>query len=159
MPVTPFHFGPGLLLKSAAPRHVSFTAFAATQVAVDVEPLYHILRHEYPVHRVLHTVWAAGAMGLAVGLAVWAGARDRTRRLDSRAREDLERNAAIVGGLLGGITHPLLDGLMHRDMRPLWPFAQTTWVVGPDGVVALHVGCILAGALGAAVLWLRRGRP
>lgn len=27
MPLTPFHFGPGALIHSAAPRHVSFLAF------------------------------------------------------------------------------------------------------------------------------------
>jgi membrane-bound metal-dependent hydrolase YbcI (DUF457 family) len=158
VPFTPFHLGPGLLLKSAAPRRISFVAFATTQVAVDLEPLYFIVRGEYPVHRVLHTVWAAGAVGVAVGLVVWAAARGRAGGWGVAAREDLGRNAAIVGGLLGGVSHPLLDGLMHRDVHALRPLAETQWVLGPGGVAALHVGCVLAGALGATVLWARRAR-
>ena len=55
MPFTPLHFGPGLLLKAAAPRHVSFTAFVASQVLIDLESLYNILRGAWPVHRELHT--------------------------------------------------------------------------------------------------------
>jgi hypothetical protein len=158
VPFTPFHLGPGLLLKSAFPRRLSLTAFAATQVAVDLEPLYFILRGEYPVHRVLHTVWAAGAVGVGVGLAVSALARGRTARLGVAAREEFERGAAVLGGLLGGVSHPLLDGLMHRDVHALRPLAETQWVLDAGGVTALHVGCLGAGALGAVVLWLRRAR-
>jgi len=44
MPFTPCHVGPGLLLKSAAPRRVSVVAFALANVAIDVETLVHILR-------------------------------------------------------------------------------------------------------------------
>jgi hypothetical protein len=40
VPFTPFHFGPGLLLEGAAPRHVSLIAFVISQVAVDLEPLH-----------------------------------------------------------------------------------------------------------------------
>lgn len=36
MPVTLFHLGPGLALKSVASRHVSFTIFALTQILIDM---------------------------------------------------------------------------------------------------------------------------
>ena len=157
MPFTPFHFGPGLLLKGAAPRQVSFLAFAATQVAVDVEPLYFMLRGQYPIHRVLHTVGGGGAVGLAVGAVLWALARRRAVALGPVARTEVGRGAALLGGVLGGVSHPLLDGLMHRDVHALMPLAETTWVLGPGGVAALHLGCVLAGVLGAA-LWLARSR-
>jgi hypothetical protein len=35
MPFTPFHFGPGALLKSIFPRSVSLSAFVASQVLID----------------------------------------------------------------------------------------------------------------------------
>jgi hypothetical protein len=158
VPFTPFHFGPGLLLKSAAPRRVSLAAFAATQVAVDLEPLYFLLRGEYAVHSVLHTVWGGGAVGLAVGLSLWIVARSRATGLSPVARVEVGRAPAVLGGLLGGVSHALLDGLMHRDAHALRPLAETQWVLDPGGVAALHVGCVLAGVLGAAVLFARRGR-
>ena len=43
MPITPFHFGPGAALHALAPKHVSFLAFAAANVIIDVEPLYFML--------------------------------------------------------------------------------------------------------------------
>ena len=156
MPFTPFHFGPGLLLKGAAPRYISFTAFAASQVAVDCEPLYFLARGEYPVHRGLHTVWGGGAVGLAVGLAVWYIARSQVSGIAPVAPAQSEREPALLGGLVGGVSHALIDGLMHRDVHALRPLAETQWVLGPRGVLGLHVGCLVAGALGAAWLFLRR---
>jgi hypothetical protein len=43
MPVTPLHLGVGLLGKGLLPRAVSLTAFAASQVAIDVEVAYYML--------------------------------------------------------------------------------------------------------------------
>lgn len=157
MPFTPFHAGPGLLIKGAAPRHVSLTAFLATQVVVDLEPLWFILRGEYPVHRALHTVWIGGGVGLAVGAALWALVRRRSASLPALVRTEVARGPALLGGLAGGVSHPILDGLMHRDVRALAPLAQTTWVLDAAGVAALHLGCAVAGVLGA-LLWLVRAR-
>ena len=158
MPFTPFHLGPGLLLKGAAPRQFSLTAFAVTQVVVDVEPLWFILRGEYPVHRWTHTVWLAGAIGLAVGVALNALSRRWSAPAAPALRGDLGMRAALLGGLLGGSSHALLDGLMHRDVRALRPFAETTWVLAPEGVVALHAGCVVAGVVGALLLVVRRAK-
>lgn len=158
MPFTPFHLGPGLLLKGAASDRFSFTAFAAAQVAVDLEPLYFMVRGEYPIHRSLHTVWGGGAMGLAVGLSLWAVARARASRLPLALRAEVTRASAMLGGLIGGVSHALLDGLMHRDVQALRPLTETQWVLGPPGVTALHVGCLAAGALGAVILFARRAR-
>jgi hypothetical protein len=37
MPVTPFHFGPSLLVKAAAPRSFSMIAFGVSQIVIDCE--------------------------------------------------------------------------------------------------------------------------
>jgi hypothetical protein len=158
VPFTPFHFGPGLLLKLAAPRRVSVTAFIATQVAVDLEPLYLLMRDEYPVHRTLHTVWAAGTVGVGIGLALWAVARGRVKGLSPTATAEFRGGPAVLGGLVGGISHALLDGLMHRDIHALRPLSEAQWVLGPRGVTALHLACLIAGAVGAAGLLVRRAR-
>src|SRR5262245_44711591 len=159
MPFTPFHFGPGLFAKAMAPRQVSLAAFAATQVVVDIEPLYYIVRGEYPVHRWTHTVWLAGAIGLATGAALSLAARRWLARAHRLVRTDLGMAAALLGGFLGGVTHPLLDGLMHRDVRALRPFSEATWVLHPSQVPALHAGCLLLGVLGGLWLMARRANP
>lgn len=159
MPFTPFHFGPGLLLKGVAPERLSWSAFVAAQVLIDCETLYHILRREYPLHRALHTVAGAAAAGLATAGALLAlrGLLPRGRLPPALAAE-LSTAPIVMGGLLGGLTHPLLDGLMHADIRPFLPWTEANPLLGLVGLGALHLGCLAAGLAGAALVWLRR-RP
>ena len=150
MPVTPFHVGPGVLLKAVAPRRVSLTAFAAANVAIDVESVANLLLGRYPVHATLHTFLAATLVGLAVGAAVgWAG---RVRR---SASHELRMGPALVGGLLGGASHPLLDGIMHADIRPFLPVSEANPLYRLIGLDALLGLCLAAGVLGVAGLAVR----
>ena len=70
MPATPFHFGPGLLVKAAAPRQFSMAAYSLAQVVIDIESGYHMLRGDSPVHRQAHTFLLGGLVGLLCGLIV-----------------------------------------------------------------------------------------
>ena len=148
MPVTPFHFGPGLLLKAAAPRALSLTAFAAANVVIDVESAVNLVAGRHPVHATLHTLPAATAVGLLVGLGL-SGLGVLRRRSDSA---ELALRPALVGGLLGGATHPLLDGVMHGDIRPFLPLTGANPLLGAVGLGALHLLCVAAGAAG--LLWM-----
>lgn len=130
----------------------------ASRVAIDLEPRYFILRGGYPVHLWLHTVWGAGLVGLGVGAALGVLARRWTVAGAPMPRGDARMGAVLVGGLLGGVSHSLLDGLMHRDVRALRPLAETTWVLEPSGVAVLHVSCLIAGLLGAGWMVARRSR-
>ena len=155
MPFTPFHFGPGLLLKAAAPRQVSFLAFAVTQVLIDLESLYNLVQGAWPVHRELHTIGLATVAGLAAGTCTWLAARTLAdRRLTVRPvlRAEGALAPALVGGAAGGSTHSLLDGLMHSDIQPFQPFSRTNPLLGLVGQEALHLVCALAGILG--LFWI-----
>jgi len=69
--------------------------------------------------------------------------------------------AAIVGAVLGAYSHVVLDSIMHADMRPLAPFAETNAMLGVMSVGALHLWCVAGGGLGVVALTLgfvlRRG--
>ena len=147
MPVTPFHFGPGLLLKAAAPRWVSLTAFAAANVAIDVESLVHLATGQHPVHATLHTFAASLAMGVAAGGIV--GGIGRRRRV---SHGEFAARPALVGGLLGGVSHPLLDGVMHSDIRPFLPWSAENPLYRLVELGTLHGACVASAALGVAVL-------
>jgi hypothetical protein len=56
MPFTPLHFGPGLIVKAAVPGQFSLTAYTLANIAVDLEPLCHIVRRDYPLHGPFHTL-------------------------------------------------------------------------------------------------------
>jgi membrane-bound metal-dependent hydrolase YbcI (DUF457 family) len=156
VPVTPFHFGVGLLAKGVAPRQLSVSAFAATQVAIDLESAYYLfVAREWPVHRWMHTFLVASCVGLVVGLAICALAK---RSVVGASIKDLGLRPCLLGGLLGGATHPLLDGIMHTDIRPLLPFATGNPFLAWLSLGALHLACVVAGLIGLALLGLRAAR-
>jgi membrane-bound metal-dependent hydrolase YbcI (DUF457 family) len=157
MPVTPFHFGVGLLAKGLAPARISVLAFAASQVVIDLETAYHLLRQEWPVHRALHTFALAVPVGLVAGGLVWYAGKRVAAGLAARWPRELGLGPALLGGGLGGLTHPLLDGVMHDDIQPLMPFTSDNPFHHAVGLGALHLLCVAAGFLGALAWIARRG--
>jgi hypothetical protein len=159
MPVTPFHFGPGVLAKALLPASVSLTVFALVQVVIDLESAYYLfVVRQWPVHRWAHTFLWATVIGLAVGAAIAAAARyfsPTTSPGQGWWWSDLGVRQCLVGGLLGGASHPLLDGIMHWDIQPLRPWSTANPLLGLVGVGALHLFCIVAGVSGL-ILWMLR---
>ncbi len=168
MPFTPYHFGPGLLTKGLAPKYLSFSTFVATQVVIDCETLYYILQGEYPIHRVLHTLLGATLAGIATAIAILACKRlakifapKFAESLNARwspLRSESSTVGIFVGGIIGGASHPLLDGLMHRDVQPFAPWSSANPFLDKIGIAPLHTGCLVAGAIGFVLMgiWLYR---
>jgi membrane-bound metal-dependent hydrolase YbcI (DUF457 family) len=155
MPVTPFHLGPGILLKACAPRAVSLTAFGLSQVLIDIESGYHLLRGGWPLHREMHSLPIAGLVGLLAGAAVWlAGRRLRSSR-SAIVRAEVAIWPALVGGVVGGLSHPLLDAVMHSDLQPFWPVSAADPLFAAIGLGYLHLLCVASGIAGVAILAIR----
>jgi Domain of unknown function (DUF4184) len=166
MPFTPYHFGPGLLIKGIAARWYSWTAFIAVQVVIDCETLYYLSRQEYPLHRKLHTFVGATVAGVATAAALvgikWLARRAAPQLVDSMriGRSSIEGEIStvglLVGGIVGGVSHPLLDGPMHMDIKPFLPWTDKNPLLGVIGVEALHIGCEIAGVIGLVLvgIWL-----
>jgi hypothetical protein len=160
MPVTPFHFGAGLLLHGMAPRRVSFLAFCAANVAIDVESLVNLVRGHEPVHAFFHTFVGATLAGAATAAAmVGACALGRRLRLPNLfGWLDLGPVAIGTGTMLGAWSHVVLDAIMHPDLRPLAPFLQGNPLLHRVSLDALHVGLLVAGGAGAVLLAIRGGK-
>ena len=163
MPATPFHLGPGLLAKAAAPRQFSMAAYTLSQVVIDLESGYYLLRGGYPVHRQAHTFLLGGLIGLLCGLIVsrvgerWARPRDV---VPEAVAAEYRLPIAVASGIFGGLLHSLLDGIMHPDMRPFRPFSDANPLLGLVSVRVLYLFCVITGLVGAALLlaWERRAR-
>jgi hypothetical protein len=166
MPFTPFHFGPGLFLKGVISRWLSWITFVAVQIVIDCETLYYILRHEYPVHRRLHTIVGATLIGIAVA-AVLLACRWFVERLKPELAESLRARwpslrsegsavGIVTGAIIGGASHPLLDGLMHPDIRPFAPWTSANPLLGAVELSTLLSGCVVSGIIGFVVvgIWL-----
>src|SRR5262245_47731197 len=123
MPFTPFHFGPGALIHSAAPKHISFLAFCGANVLVEVEPLYYMLTDQYPIHRFFHT-YIGATVAAAIVVAIFALARGVIPRLlDQLGLRTLSVRAVALGAIAGTYSHVVLDSLMHADMEPFAPLS------------------------------------
>ena len=163
MPATPFHFGPGLLIKAVAPRHFSVAAYSVAQVVIDIESGYYLLKGDYPVHRQAHTFFLGGLIGLVCGLIIsrigraWAKPRDA---IPEALAVEYRLLVAGYSGWFGGVFHSVLDAIMHDDMRPLRPFSDANPLLGLVSIQILYLFCIVTGLLGAAILlaWERRSR-
>ena|SRR6266480_3183034 len=154
MPVTPFHFGPGAAIHAAAPRYVSFLAFCAANILMDIEPLYYMLTQQYPLHRFFHTYIGASLVAAATVALFAAG-----RRIARNLRLPTLR-AVVLGAAVGAYSHVLLDSIMHRDIRPLAPFSDANPLLGAISLSALHWSCLVLGLVGALkVAWSASRTP
>ncbi|MBI3381562.1 MAG: hypothetical protein HY019_06100 [Aquabacterium sp.] len=156
MPITPFHFGPGAALHAAAPGQISFLAFGAANVLIDIEPGYYLLTHQFPLHRFCHTL--IGATLIMVATLVLFGTASRLARYlpDLWHWKALTRRQIAWGAALGSYSHIVLDSVMHDDIRPLAPFTDVNPLWHIVSLSLLHQACLLAGLLGLAVIGMRR---
>lgn len=166
MPITPFHFGAGALIKCVAPAWVSWTIFALANVLIDLEPITLFLFTGDPAHPWLHTL--PGAIGVAI-VAASAGRRPGeallrwwNRQLSPAqakwlaTQETIAPAAAWTGAFLGTLSHLLLDAIMHADVRPFWPIQEANTLQGLITIEQLQWACVAAGVAGLVVLAIRR---
>lgn len=119
MPFTPYHFGAGALAKSVAPRHFSFTAFAVSNVLIDVEPLVRMLGllDDTILHGPTHTF--PGAVVIAAltlpAIRLWDRAA-ATLHLNSLRPPAVPTWMVLTSALVGTVSHVILDSMMHADM-------------------------------------------
>lgn len=158
MPITPFHFGPGALVAVASRSSVSFLAFAATNVLIDVESLYNMVTGQPRIHTFFHT-YIGSTIAAALIVLAFLPCRWLALKLPAwpmLAWRRLSVAAVVLGSLVGAWSHVLLDSIMHSDITPLAPYSNANPLYQLVSLRVLHIGCVLAGALGVAWYLLRR---
>ena len=157
MPITPFHFGPGAALHALAPKHVSFLAFAAANVVIDVEPLYFMLTGQVRVHRFFHTYIGASLIDVAT-IVLFISARwfARCFWLPQLLKwRKLALLPVVLGAAAGSYSHVLLDSFMHADITPFAPFSNANPLFQVISLGALHWTCAVSGVVALFVLHFR----
>lgn len=155
MPFTPFHMGPGILVKALLQGSFSLLVFGWTQIVMDLQPLIAMVTGAGSLHGFTHTYLGAtlvAAFSALTGkyLSQWALAL-----LAGGAR----RVAAIgwwvtlTSAAVGAYSHVVLDSIMHMDMAPLSPISTSNQLLGLVSVSALYQFCVHSGLLGA-ILYL-----
>lgn len=164
MPFTPFHMGPGVLLKGLLQGSFSLMVFGWAQIVMDLQPLFVLITGEGQLHGFSHTY--VGATLLAVFAALTGKYLSQIGlwllRITPSMHVDIAWWVVFSSAFIGTYSHVLLDSVMHSDMRPLSPFSTSNHVLGAIPVPALHQVCVYAGIVGGVVyyvvLWLRQQR-
>ncbi|MBF0419804.1 MAG: metal-dependent hydrolase [Magnetococcales bacterium] len=166
MPITPFHFGPGVLFKAFGGPQVSWTSFVLANGLVDLEPIVLFLTTGIPDHRFFHTFPGITVVGLFASwpgiywcrwwLIKWNQWLPPSQHRWFGASSNVTYSSVLAGAMLGVWSHLILDSVMHWTMQPFWPFSQTNPFKGQFSVETLHVGCILAAGLGLILMLLRK---
>jgi membrane-bound metal-dependent hydrolase YbcI (DUF457 family) len=157
MPFTPFHFGQGAALYAMAPRQLSFLAFCAANVLIDVEPLYYMLTDQYPWHRFFHTYVGATLM-LAATVGLFILARWLTGWVSVPnwfTWQELTVRQVTIGAAAGSYSHIVLDSIMHPDIQPLFPISRSNTLLQIMDVDTLQVACLVAGLVAIVLLGVR----
>lgn len=162
MPVTPFHLGPGIALKSVASRHISFTIFAFTQMVIDLEALYYFAQNAGHMHRHVHTFLGAAIVAgvcAVIGrpicqwlLKKWNNHLSPKQKQWLYVEPKISIKSAISGAALGAFSHIVLDGIMHADMQPFLPFSYKNGLYHILTLDQLDLLCVLSGVLGLFIL-------
>lgn len=157
MPFTPFHMGPGMLVKAGLQGSFSLLVFGWTQILIDLQPLVAILSGRGHVHGFTHTCLGATLIGLVGGATGKYAAQVALATVFEKRSTELAIpwRVALASGLVGSYSHVLLDGIMHRDLQPFAPWSEENPLLGLLSVGVLHEVCMVCGVVGVAIYWLR----
>ncbi|MDR7522827.1 MAG: DUF4184 family protein [Armatimonadota bacterium] len=166
MPLTPFHLGPAIALKVSARRHFSLRIFTLTQIVIDLESARGVLVSASPLHGPLHSLAGATLAGLlaaVLGRHIFNALNPLFRSLLRQVEGmpawlvgevvPITWAAALIGGTVGGISHVLLDAVIHPDVSPFWPFSSSNPFLRDGSFYLMHYACTLVGLIGA-LAWL-----
>lgn len=157
MPFTPFHMGPGLLIKAILQGSFSLMVFGWTQIIMDIQPLLVILTGAGHLHGFSHTYIGATLLAMfsaltgkplsewglqVIGVSPWQNA--------IRIRWWVVFTSAFIGSY----SHVILDSLMHTDMQPFYPFDESNGLLGIVTVNQVYQWCVYVGLFGAALYYI-----
>jgi membrane-bound metal-dependent hydrolase YbcI (DUF457 family) len=157
-------------VKATARRHFSLRIFTLAQIVIDLESARSMFLHAYSVHGYLHSLLGATVAGLIAATlsrhvfnALNSPLRAFLRRVEGMPAWLVEEAvpvtwaAAISGGTVGGISHVLLDAVIHPDVSPFWPLSSSNPLLTGGSFYPMHYATALLGLIGA-MAWLALAR-
>ena len=164
MPFTPFHMGPGLLVKALLQGSFSLMVFGWAQIIMDIQPLVVLLTGEGHLHGFSHTYIGATLIGIGSALTGKYAAEFGLRFIGQARYLPISWPVAIISAFIGSFSHVLLDSVMHADVEPFAPFMLNNPFLGFLSIEALHKFCLYSGLLGVGLYfivshWLSRHNP
>jgi len=146
MPFTPFHMGPGILIKSILQGSFSLLIFGFTQIMMDLQPLFSIITGFGDLHGFSHTYIGATLIGIISGIfgryIIYFIIKYRKIAIN------LSWKTVFVSAFIGSYSHIILDSIMHSDMNPYYPVSISNNLFNILSNQMLHDFCLASGAAG-----------
>ena len=152
MPFTPFHMGPGILIKALLQGGFSLMVFGWAQIVMDMQPLVVLMTDEGHLHGFSHTYLGATLLGIFSALSGKYLAEIGLKFLGvSKQHNPIEISWSVAGisALVGTYSHVVLDAIMHGDVQPYYPFSLENGLLGMLSVATLHRLCFYTAVFGA----------
>lgn len=153
IPLTPYHLGPGLLMKAILRGAFSLMVFGWTQALMDLQPLIVLISGRGELHGFTHTYLGATLIGLVAAVSgkplfewILSAAAPSARRPVS-----ISWRTALISAALGSYSHVILDSVMHPDVHPLAPMSSSNPLPGLVSLPVLHDALIYSGVAGIAL--------
>ncbi|TVZ38121.1 hypothetical protein P886_2474 [Alteromonadaceae bacterium 2753L.S.0a.02] len=155
MPFTPFHMGPGILIKALLQGSFSLMVFGWAQIIMDIQPLVVLLTGEGHLHGFSHTYLGASLLVILAALSgKYLGEFGLLLlRMESLRGIHISWPVAAVSALIGTFSHVLLDSLMHGDLLPFAPWSDNNPFLHWMTIKQLHQLCLSCGVVGGILFW------
>lgn len=144
MPLTPFHFGPGLLVQETRPHFFSFTVFFLSQIIIDFESFYNILNQNERIHTHFHT-YVGSLIPFVITVLFYTIYKKYFMRKDIKP---IPFSGVVTSAWIGVWSHVFLDSIMHADIQPFWPISVDNPMLGLIGIGSLHLVCMVCLGIG-----------
>ena len=155
MPFTPFHMGPGILVKALLRSSFSLMVFGWAQIVMDIQPLISMITGKGDLHGFSHTYIGASLLVIVSALSgkylsqfgLWV------LRIRDSIHHQISWGVVFLSAFVGCFSHVLLDSIMHSDVQPFSPFIQDNMFLRLVSVPVLHKICLYTGLLGAGIYY------
>jgi len=123
MPLTPFHFGPALLVGLLLFSYIDFPTFLVANVILDIEPILVLAFNlGYTLHGFFHSLIGGTIVALVLSIVMRKVGKTFSRILSFfRLEQKTSFRNILSASLLGVYLHIFLDSRMHWDIQPFYP--------------------------------------
>lgn len=156
MPFTPFHMGPGILIKAFLQGSFSLMVFGWAQIVMDLQPLFVLLTGEGHLHGFSHTYLGATLLAIFSTLSgKYLSELGLKILVIAKKNNPIQITWWVASGsaFIGTYTHVALDSIMHSDVEPFYPLSQTNNLIRLISVGELHQFCLYSALIGTVIYY------
>ncbi|WP_293268615.1 zinc dependent phospholipase C family protein [Neptunomonas sp.] len=156
MPFTPFHMGPGIVVKALLQGSFSLMVFGWAQIVMDIQPLIVLISGEGHLHGFSHTYIGATLLALFSALSgkYLSEIGLFALGLNNQWQVKIKWRVSFLSAFIGTFSHVFLDSIMHADVEPFFPLTTDNLFLGLISVESLHKACLYSALVGGLLYFL-----